>query len=206
MLKDSTQSRSIGSVLIATVTFGAMFALPGGYKADDHSFGGTPTPAGMYAFHAFMIANTIAFISSTIATLGFMFAGDAGISLARRKLHFSGAMVSTQYSITALTIAFALGVYTVLAPVAQKTAILICVISPLVVLYNISDFWWYWFLFARPIQARKGTFLMYTFLVQVNLTTVVQGLLIVICSSAAYGRNNTISISISPAQAPARFT
>jgi hypothetical protein len=160
----------------------------------------------MYAFHAFMIANTIAFISSTIATLGFMFAGDAGISLARRKLHFSGAMVSTQYSITALTIAFALGVYTVLAPVAQKTAILICVISPLVVLYNISDFWWYWFLFARPIQARKGTFLMYTFLVQVNLTTVVQGLLIVICSSAAYGRNNTISISISPAQAPARFT
>ncbi|KAG0543266.1 hypothetical protein BDA96_02G175300 [Sorghum bicolor] len=166
MLKDSTQSRSIGSVLIATVTFGAMFALPGGYKADDHSFGGTPTPAGMYAFHAFMIANTIAFISSTIATLGFMFAGDAGISLARRKLHFSGAMVSTQYSITALTIAFALGVYTVLAPVAQKTAILICVISPLVVLYNISDFW----------------------------------------CSAAYGRNNTISISISPAQAPARFT
>jgi hypothetical protein len=31
VLKDSTQTRSIGTVLIATVTFGATFAMPGGY-------------------------------------------------------------------------------------------------------------------------------------------------------------------------------
>ncbi|XP_062194354.1 protein ACCELERATED CELL DEATH 6-like isoform X1 [Phragmites australis] len=45
-LKDSTQTLCIGSVLIATVTFGATFAIPGGYKADDHTNGGTATLAG----------------------------------------------------------------------------------------------------------------------------------------------------------------
>ncbi|XP_062193523.1 uncharacterized protein LOC133896904 [Phragmites australis] len=74
-LKDSTQTLSIGSVLIATVTFGATFALPGGYIQDDHPNGGTPTLAGSYAFDAFMVANTLAFICSTIATVGFMHSG-----------------------------------------------------------------------------------------------------------------------------------
>ncbi|KAF8711618.1 hypothetical protein HU200_029072 [Digitaria exilis] len=141
MLKDSTQSQSIGSVLIATVTFGAMFALPGGYRADDHDHGGTPTLAGTYAFHAFMVANTLAFIGSTIATLGFIFAGSAKFSLVRRKRHFRGATAYLGHSIMALTIAFALSVYTVLSPVAQKTAILISVMSPSVVLYYYGDFW-----------------------------------------------------------------
>ncbi|XBH81806.1 hypothetical protein VPH35_107305 [Triticum aestivum] len=52
-LKDATQSLCIGSVLIATVTFGAAFAMPGGYRADDHTNGGTPTLAGRYGFDAF---------------------------------------------------------------------------------------------------------------------------------------------------------
>ncbi|KAF7087289.1 hypothetical protein CFC21_090489 [Triticum aestivum] len=47
-VKDATQSLCIGSVLIATVTFGAAFAMPGGYRADDHTNGGTPTLAGSY--------------------------------------------------------------------------------------------------------------------------------------------------------------
>ncbi|KAF7087133.1 hypothetical protein CFC21_090351 [Triticum aestivum] len=45
-VKDTTQNLCIGSVLIATVTFGATFALPGGYVSDDHANGGTPTLAG----------------------------------------------------------------------------------------------------------------------------------------------------------------
>ncbi|BAH94508.1 Os09g0331180 [Oryza sativa Japonica Group] len=48
-LKDATETMAIGSVLIATVTFGATFALPGGYRADDHSNGGTPTLVGSYS-------------------------------------------------------------------------------------------------------------------------------------------------------------
>jgi hypothetical protein len=53
VLKDSTGTLCIGSVLIATVTFGTTFAVPGGYIADDHSNGGSPIRARRYAFNVF---------------------------------------------------------------------------------------------------------------------------------------------------------
>jgi hypothetical protein len=62
MVKESTGAICIGSVLIATVTFGATFAVPGGYIADDHSSGGSPILARRYAFDAFIVSNTLAFI------------------------------------------------------------------------------------------------------------------------------------------------
>ncbi|PNT65614.1 hypothetical protein BRADI_4g45162v3 [Brachypodium distachyon] len=76
-VKDATQMFSIGSVLIATVAFGVTFSPPGGYRADDHPNGGTPTLSGTYTFDAFMMANTLAFICSSIATIGFMFSGTS---------------------------------------------------------------------------------------------------------------------------------
>ena len=72
-VKDSSQILGIGSVLIATVAFGATFAVPGGFIADDHTNRGTPTLAGRYTFDAFMMANALAFICSIIATVGLMF-------------------------------------------------------------------------------------------------------------------------------------
>jgi hypothetical protein len=68
LIKDATRMYIIGAVLIATVAFGATFAIPGGYKEDDHLNGGTPTLAGRYIFDAFMMANTLAFVCSTAAT------------------------------------------------------------------------------------------------------------------------------------------
>jgi len=133
-----------------------MFALPGGYRADTSKNGGTPTLAGTFAFHAFMIANTLAFICSTIATLASMYAGSARLNVVRRKDHFGHSIGFMHNSIMALAVAFAVGVYTVLSPVARKTAIAICVMSPLVVLYNFKDFWLNWALFARPLFVRKG--------------------------------------------------
>ena len=74
MLRNAAQALIIASVLIATVAFSATFALPGGYRADDHTNGGTPTLAGSYVFDAFMMATTLAFICSSMATVGFVFA------------------------------------------------------------------------------------------------------------------------------------
>jgi len=206
MLKDSTQSQTTGSVLIATVTFGAMFALPGGYRADTSKKGGTPTLAGTLPFHAFMIANTIAFICSTIATLASMYAGSARLSLVRRKDHFSYSITFMQLSIMTLAVAFALGVYTSLSPVFPKTAIAICVLSPLVVLYYFKDFWLTWALFARPFFVRKGaiwTLSLYTSIVLANMVSV--SWLILVFVWAAYGRDHPVSKAVSPAQAPAMF-
>ncbi|RLN35592.1 hypothetical protein C2845_PM03G32010 [Panicum miliaceum] len=204
--KDSTQSQSIGPVLIATVTFGAMFALPGGYRADDSDYGGTPTLARTFAFHAFMIANTLAFICSTIATLASMYAGSARLNLVRRKDHFGHSIIFMHNSIMALVVAFALGVYTVLSPVAQKTDIAICVMSPLVVLYNFKDFWLNWANFAIPLFVRKGaiwTLRVYTEIILVNMFSV--SWLIFVFVWATYGRDHLISKAVSPAQAPATF-
>ncbi|PVH64301.1 hypothetical protein PAHAL_2G231900 [Panicum hallii] len=206
MLKDSTQFQSIGPVLIATVTFGAMFALPGGYRADGSDYGGTPTLAGTFAFHAFMVTNTLAFICSTIATLASMYAGSARLNLERRKDHFDFSIAFMHNSIMALAAAFALGVYTVLSPVAHKTAIVICVMSPLVVLYNFKDFWLNWARFAMPLLARRGaiwTLWLYTQVVLGNMFSV--SWLILVFVWASYGRDHPISKAVSPAQAPATF-
>nr|XP_034579068.1 ankyrin repeat-containing protein ITN1-like isoform X2 [Setaria viridis] len=108
-VKDSTQALCIGSVLIATVAFGATFALPGGYKADDHTNGGTPTLAGRYAFDAFIMANTIAFICSSIATVGFMYSGTSMVDLKTRKVYLGTAVFFMYSSVTSLAAAFALG-------------------------------------------------------------------------------------------------
>nr|CAB3480372.1 unnamed protein product [Digitaria exilis] len=122
-VKDTTQTLAIASVLIATVTFGATFALPGGYRADDHNNGGTPTLAGRYTFDAFMIANALAFISSAIATIGLMRSGSPLFKPQSRKFYLGIVFHFMETSVTCLFAAFALGVYMVLAPVAQKTAL-----------------------------------------------------------------------------------
>lgn len=134
-MKESTQTLGIGSVLIVTMTFGAMFALPGGYRADDHPYGGTPTFSGRYAFHAFMMANTLAFICSSIATIGLMYSGSSMVNLRTRHYNFGISAFLLTNSVTSLTIAFALVAYMVLAPVDHKTAVVICALSPLVVIY-----------------------------------------------------------------------
>ena len=126
-LTDSTQTLGIGSVLIVTVTFGALFAIPGGYKADDHYNGGTPTLARRYIFDAFIMADTIAFICSVLATINLMYSGMAMVSLALRYWHFNTSLFLAYSSVTSLGAAFTLGMYLVLAPVARWTAIAICV-------------------------------------------------------------------------------
>ncbi|CAM0870691.1 unnamed protein product [Alopecurus aequalis] len=155
-IKDTTQNLSIGSVLIATVTFGATFALPGGYKADDHTNGGSPTLAGRYVFEAFMMANTLAFLCSSTATVGFMFSGTPMVNTRSRKFHLLSSLYFIAASVTSLTAAFALGVYMVLAPVAYKTAVAICVLSPFVLLWKNVDYWKRWLLLVGPLRARKG--------------------------------------------------
>ncbi|XP_051182860.1 protein ACCELERATED CELL DEATH 6-like [Lolium perenne] len=155
-MKESTQTLCIGAVLIATVTFGATFALPGGYRDDEHTNGGTPTLAGRYAFDAFILASTLSFILSAMSIVGLMYSGYSILNPHSRRIYFLVALYFASMSITCFMVAFALGLYMVLAPVAHKSAITIGVISPLVILCNKTEFWIKWALLARPLCTRIG--------------------------------------------------
>jgi hypothetical protein len=109
VLKDSTGTLCIGSVLIATVTFGATFAVPGGYIADDHSNGGSPILARRYAFNAFIASNTLAFVFSAMATIGLMYSGSPLLYPRSRRIHLATAVYLLSISITSLAAAFARG-------------------------------------------------------------------------------------------------
>ncbi|XP_072951881.1 protein ACCELERATED CELL DEATH 6-like isoform X1 [Typha angustifolia] len=131
------ESRIVCSVLITTVTFAAAFTMPGGYKAD-----GTPTLATRFAFKAFVITDALAFILSIVATFWLAFARTETTTMTERELRGSGAskqlivaankdivVTSTLFMIAAaalMVIAFASGLYAVLAPV-HTTIVAVCI-------------------------------------------------------------------------------
>uniref|UniRef100_A0A0D3H5D4 PGG domain-containing protein n=1 Tax=Oryza barthii TaxID=65489 RepID=A0A0D3H5D4_9ORYZ len=155
-MTEATQTMVVGAVLIATVTFGVTFAVPGGYIADDHPHGGTPTLAGRYAFDAFMVANTFAFVCSTIATVGLMYSGSPMFNHKSRTFYISTAFYFMRTSITCMIVAFTLGVHMVLAPVAPRTSFVVCVISPLVVVWCKMKYWLKWLALAPSLCVRAG--------------------------------------------------
>ncbi|KAF6987282.1 hypothetical protein CFC21_004940 [Triticum aestivum] len=155
-MKDSSQILGIGSVLIATVAFGATFAVPGGFIADDHTNRGTPTFAGRYTFDAFMMANALAFICSSIATIGLMYSGSPMVDLGIRQINFAVSVFFMASSVTSLSAAFALAVYMVLAPVTRTTAIAVCAFSPLIVLSRNLESLAKFAILARPLCVRIG--------------------------------------------------
>ncbi|CAL5034052.1 unnamed protein product [Urochloa decumbens] len=120
---EATQVMSIVTVLIATVTFASAFTLPGNYRGD-----GTPVLAGSYAFDAFILADTLAFICSSLATGTLVYAGlpAMDISIRHRYLNISASLL--QSSTRSFVAAFALALYLVLAPLDRTTAVAICVI------------------------------------------------------------------------------
>ncbi|XP_040249347.3 protein ACCELERATED CELL DEATH 6-like [Aegilops tauschii subsp. strangulata] len=157
-MKEASQMLGIGSVLIATVSFGATFAVPGGFIADDHTNRGTPTLAGRYTFDAFMMANALAFLCSSIATIALMFTGSPLVNLVTRQINYCASIFFMSSSLTCLATAFALGVCMVLAPVANATGIAICVLSPLVMLYRNFEYLLKLVILARPLCLRMGLY------------------------------------------------
>uniref|UniRef100_A0A8I7BFR9 PGG domain-containing protein n=1 Tax=Hordeum vulgare subsp. vulgare TaxID=112509 RepID=A0A8I7BFR9_HORVV len=185
------QTICIGSTLIATMAFGATFALPGGYRADDHTNGGTPTLAGRYVFDAFMMATTLAFICSSTATVGLIYS-ETLVDLRTRRANLGICMFLVGSSVTSLPAAFALGVYMVLAPVARHTAIAICLSSPLLVLYRNTFILLRTAILARPLCIRLGIVQALLKLAVSVITSVFVELwpLIVIFGWAAFARIN----------------
>jgi hypothetical protein len=200
-LKDSTQTQSIAAVLIATVTFGATFALPGGYRADD----GTPMLAGRYALDAFMMANTLAFIFSAATVVCLVRGCSPCFNRTGRKLHTAVAYNLMEVSVTCLIAAFALGVFVALSPVAPKTARAICVMSGiLLAICKFAENWPRWIILLPSYCGRVGplpTASMYTGLAIMNLFYEYWPFLLIFLW-AAYGRTHPITNVEPPARPP----
>ncbi|WVZ82118.1 hypothetical protein U9M48_029419 [Paspalum notatum var. saurae] len=156
---DSTRTLGIASVLIASVSFAAALArLPGGYGANSNHAGGPDTASlsGSWRFDAFMVADALAFICASAATVGLMYSGMPMVILSFRRKHFIACLHLVWTSVTCLVAAFALGVYMVLAPVAPAAAITIFAICPLVVICRyVQQLYTTYFVF-RVMWATKG--------------------------------------------------
>lgn len=159
-LTNASQMLGVVSVLVATVTFASAFTLPGGYyqNGTDSSNGvaGAPLLAGSYAFDAFILSDTLAFICSCMATFSLVFAGVPAMDIPVRCRYFEISALLLRSSGRSLVVAFALGLYLVLAPVAHTTAAAICVIIFVSSLYGNSEAWQI-IRVADTARARLGT-------------------------------------------------
>ncbi|KAG2577091.1 hypothetical protein PVAP13_6NG080600 [Panicum virgatum] len=133
-LTDAAQVLALFSV-ITTVTFASAFTLPGGYRSagDAAAAGGvagTPVLAGprrSYAFDAFILSDALAFGLSLLATSVLLYAGvPAGTNNRFRLINFAYGLM--WHSGRSLLVAFGLGLFLVLLPVARSIAIAVAVL------------------------------------------------------------------------------
>ncbi|XVF37743.1 hypothetical protein REPUB_Repub20aG0036100 [Reevesia pubescens] len=100
------------ATLITTVTFTAAFTVPGGYKSDEQ---GTATLSRDSAFQAFIITNTLAFVSSLLAIFIQFLTWKTGMAKVWQQIDvFFSADYSTFFAMTEMVIAFSTGSYAVL--------------------------------------------------------------------------------------------
>ncbi|KAJ9162575.1 hypothetical protein P3X46_022337, partial [Hevea brasiliensis] len=114
--EDVKDSHLVAAALIATVTFAAMFTLPGGYISDENDLKkGTPILSGNSAFTAFMISDTIAMVLSTSCVFIHFILVMLGY-LERYYWLIKCAFSFLFYAMVAMVITFVTGAYAVLAP------------------------------------------------------------------------------------------
>jgi hypothetical protein len=154
--KDSTQAMGIVSVLIATVTFASAFTLPGGYRSAADSAAGTPVLAGVYAFDAFVVADTLAFLCSSLATFAIVYAGIPAMHHSIRLKYIQFAIILLHGAGRCFIAAFGLGLYLVLAPVDRAAAAVVCVLTFVSLLCGNIEPWQYLSV-VNTLRARLGT-------------------------------------------------
>uniref|UniRef100_A0A453BCT6 PGG domain-containing protein n=1 Tax=Aegilops tauschii subsp. strangulata TaxID=200361 RepID=A0A453BCT6_AEGTS len=124
-----TESGIIGSVLIATMAFGAAFTVPGGFVADDHGHAGTATLARRFAFRAFVVSDTMAFLCSLTATCFLIYGGVREIPRAHRYLYNLLASGLVPVGAQCMIAAFAFGFHLILGSVNRWLIVLVYTLS-----------------------------------------------------------------------------
>ncbi|KAL6840745.1 hypothetical protein ACP4OV_029609 [Aristida adscensionis] len=149
------QNLIVGSVLVSTVTFAAVFTLPGGYISDGHPHSGAPILSHRYTFKAFVMANTLAFVGSTLSTIWLTYAGSEHVHPLLRAIYMFLSVISMEQATRSMVIGFALGAYVVLSPVNDRIAIVVCLSTFMTLLLRNPSSWQLGFL-IMPIKRRLG--------------------------------------------------
>uniref|UniRef100_A0A0E0BHB4 PGG domain-containing protein n=1 Tax=Oryza glumipatula TaxID=40148 RepID=A0A0E0BHB4_9ORYZ len=123
-----TSNTSLVAILIATITFAAAFTLPGGYSSHAGNLG-FPIMARKFAFQSFLIADTLAMFSSLAVAFICIIARWEDLQFLLHYRSFTKKLMWFAYMAT--NVAFATGLYTVLAPRLLWLAIGICLLSVL---------------------------------------------------------------------------
>ena len=154
-ITEFAQIVGICSVLVATATFAAVFTMPGGLWSEDNEGDprapaaapspvgpiGTPIMAGKYAFNGFVLANTLAFSCSAIATFSLVYCGMAAVDLEKRIKLVSISLALLNGAARSFCAAFAFALYLLLSPVAPATAIATATMTALVLLDALRFLW-----------------------------------------------------------------
>ncbi|TVU34511.1 hypothetical protein EJB05_16346, partial [Eragrostis curvula] len=146
-----TQNRAIGSVLIATLTFAAPFALPPDGRGDGGGVAERP------AFKAFVLCNAAAFLFSTVATCLLMCAGLTTVHPSYRSRYHRWSSNLLHVGVLLVIATFALGVQLTLGPPHRSRGlnVAVCAMACVSVVFTHPGTWWPMVL-ARPIWARLG--------------------------------------------------
>ncbi|KAJ1685341.1 hypothetical protein LUZ63_016731 [Rhynchospora breviuscula] len=121
-----TKTTSLVAILIATITFAAAFSLPGGYSIY-HETEGRPVMARKLAFKAFLISDTLAMCASLAVAFLCILARWKDLEFLLYYRSVTNKLM--WFALMATNVAFATGLYTVLAPRHLWMAILICALS-----------------------------------------------------------------------------
>lgn len=142
--REATQAMTVVSALIATATFASAFQLPGGYRTDG---------AGkhIFAFHAFILADTMAFICSILATCALVYVGFPVIDISIRYKYLQASVVLLMLAATSFLIAFSVGLYLVQAPFFAYM-----IVFEFVAFYAIVQWSWTTICMTTTVIARIG--------------------------------------------------
>ncbi|CAL5047862.1 unnamed protein product [Urochloa decumbens] len=170
-ITEFAQIVGICSVLVATATFAAVFTMPGGFRTEDNEGDGqakepaaapspagpvgTPILAGKYAFDGFVLANTLAFSCSSIATFSLVYCGMAAVDIEKRIKLVSISLALLNGAARSFCAAFAFALYLLLSPVALATAIATATMTALVLL-DALRFLWLLFVDTLIVLNRRG--------------------------------------------------
>lgn len=148
---------TIASGLIAIVAFAAAVTVPGGFISDDNPHPGTAILAKRFAFRAFVVSDTMAFLSSIIATCFLIYGGAREVPPRHRETYKLLASGLVPLAVQFMIAAFAFGFHLVLGAANLGLIIFVYMVSSASVLFCFPGIWVPFCLgFQKAIWRRAG--------------------------------------------------